>query len=187
MDTFYPTDYTLQCVATGEEFDDSGWLLDCPHCDRPSLIRTQYAQKQLHIYNENNLYKYRDWLPMRRELHCQATHATYRSEGLARALGLQNLYNHNAIFVAVGACADGVGLALLERAGGHRGTSFWEVTVKCDVEILQAQSSCQTLASVGCVRGLAVERPSHGKPIAIFVESVFVADVQLLFGIFGAN
>ena len=92
MDIFYPTDYTLQCVATGEEFDDSGWLLDCPTCDNPSLIRTKYTKKQLHIRNENNLYKYRDWLPVRRPLDCQASHATYRSDGLARALGLQNLY-----------------------------------------------------------------------------------------------
>ena len=92
MDRFYPTDYTLRCVATGEEFDDKGWMLDCPTCDTHSLIRTQYAKKQLHIYNEQGLYKYRDWLPVRRQLHCQAAHATYKSEGLARALGLRNLY-----------------------------------------------------------------------------------------------
>lgn len=92
MDRFYPTDYTLQCVATGERFNDEGWSLDCPTCEQPSLIRTNYTKKQLHIRNEQGLYKYRDWLPIRRELHCQASHATYRSEGLAKALGLQNLY-----------------------------------------------------------------------------------------------
>lgn len=92
MDRFRPTEYKLQCVATGELFEDEGWSLDCPTCETSSLIRTQYAQKQLHIYNENNLYKYRDWLPVRRLLRCDATHATYRSEGLARALGLENLY-----------------------------------------------------------------------------------------------
>lgn len=92
MDTFYPTDYTLQCVATGERFNDEGWSLDCPTCEQPSLIRANYTKKQLHIRNEQGLYKYRDWLPIRRELHCQASHATYRSMGLAKALGLQNLY-----------------------------------------------------------------------------------------------
>lgn len=92
MDKFTPTEYTLQCVATGEEFADEGWTLDCPTCNTPSLIRTQYTRRQLHIRNEQGLYKYRDWLPMRRLLYCQAAHATYRSEGLARALGLQNLY-----------------------------------------------------------------------------------------------
>lgn len=92
MERFYPTDYTLRCVATDEEFKDEGWLLDCPTCAKSSLIRTQYTKTQLHIYNEQGLYKYRDWLPMRRQLHCHASHATYKSEGLAKALGLQNLY-----------------------------------------------------------------------------------------------
>ena len=92
MDRFHPTDYTLRCVATGEEFNDEGWTLDCPTCKKPSLIRTQYAKKQLHIYNEQGLYKYRDWLPIRRQLLCRASLATYKSEGLAKVLGLKNLY-----------------------------------------------------------------------------------------------
>lgn len=92
MDRFYPTDYTLQCVATGERFADEGWSLDCPTCATPSLIRTQYAKRQITLYNDNNLYRYRDWLPLRRELHCESMHATYKSIGLAKALGLQNLY-----------------------------------------------------------------------------------------------
>lgn len=92
MDKFRPTKYTLRCVATGEEFEDCGWSLDYPTCRKPSLIRTHYAAKQLRLYNDNSLYKYRDWLPMRRMLHCEATHATYKSDGLARALGLKNLY-----------------------------------------------------------------------------------------------
>ena len=92
MDKFYPTDYTLRCVATDEEFIDDGWSLDCPTYATPSLIRAQYAQKRLHIYNDSGLYKYRDWLPMRRLLHCTADHATFKSEKLAQRLGLHNLY-----------------------------------------------------------------------------------------------
>ena len=92
MEKFYPTKYSLRCVATGEVFEDSGWLLDCPTCSKPSLIRTQYANRQLTLHNDNGLYKYRDWLPMRRLLHCEATHATYKSVGLASLLGLKNLY-----------------------------------------------------------------------------------------------
>lgn len=92
MDKFQPTKYTLRCVATGEVFEDNGWSLDYPTCRKPSLIRTQYAAKQLKLYNDNSLYKFRDWLPMRRMLHCDASHVTYKSEGLAAALGLRNLY-----------------------------------------------------------------------------------------------
>ena len=92
MKTFSPTEYTLCCVATGEEFDDSGWSLDYPTCSKPSLIRTNYIKKQLQIDHSNGLYKYRDWLPMRRSMHCDVTHATYKSEGLANHLGLKNLF-----------------------------------------------------------------------------------------------
>ena len=92
MDKFYPTDYTLQCVATGQEFDDNGWMLNCPTCAMPSLIRAQYAQKQLYIHDDHGLYKYRDWLPLKRILRCESTHATYKSEKLARILALDNLY-----------------------------------------------------------------------------------------------
>ena len=92
MDKFTPTEYTLQCVATGEEFADEGWSLDSPTCSKPSLIRTQYAKRRLSLYNDNTIYRYRDWLPMRRLLHCEATHATYKSKGLAKRLGLSNLY-----------------------------------------------------------------------------------------------
>ena len=92
MEKFSPTEYSLLCVATGEVFEDEGWSLDHPTCSKPSLIRTQYSKKQLTLHDDQNIYKYRDWLPIRRMLHCEATHATYKSEGLAKALGLENLY-----------------------------------------------------------------------------------------------
>ncbi len=104
MKGFTPTEYNLLCVATGEEFEDNGWALDCPTCEKPSLIRAQYAKKQLTIYDDKGLYKYRDWLPMKRMLKCDATHATYKSEGLAEALGLENLYiTFNGYFPEKGA------------------------------------------------------------------------------------
>lgn len=104
MKGFTPTEYNLLCVATGEEFEDNGWSLDCPTCEKPSLIRAQYAKKQLTVYDDKGLYKYRDWLPMKRMLHCEATHTTYKSEGLAKALGLENLYiTFNGYFPEKGA------------------------------------------------------------------------------------
>ncbi len=92
MDQFKPTRYSLQCVATKEEFEDEGWLLDYPTCSKPSLIRTKYAAKQLNLYDCNSLYRYRDWLPVKRMLNCDAIHATYKSEGLASTLNLENLF-----------------------------------------------------------------------------------------------
>ena len=104
MNRFSPTEYSLLCVATNEVFEDEGWTLDYPTCDTHSLIRTQYANKQLTIYSGNGLYRYRDWLPLKRELCCQSQQATYKSIGLARVLGLKNLYiTFNGYFPARGA------------------------------------------------------------------------------------
>ncbi len=92
MNSFQPTKYRLQCVATGEGFEDNGWSLDHPTCNKPSLIRTQYAAKQLNIYNDSSLYRFRDWLPIKRPIQCESSHATYKSIELAKTLGLENLY-----------------------------------------------------------------------------------------------
>ena len=93
MAQFTPTQYELICVATGEQFADAGWTLDYAGYDKPSLVRAVYAKKQLTVYDDQQgLYKFRDWLPMKRMLKCDAVPVTYRSEGLAKALGLENLY-----------------------------------------------------------------------------------------------
>ena len=47
MENFTPTPYTLECVATGREFEDAGWMLADPQCKEPSLVRTKYARKQI--------------------------------------------------------------------------------------------------------------------------------------------
>jgi len=93
MENFTPTAYTLKCVATGHEFDDAGWTLEYKSCTEPSLIRTIYAKKQLEVKDDSyGLYKFCDWLPVNRMLKGSAAPVTYRSEGLARHLGLDSLY-----------------------------------------------------------------------------------------------
>ncbi|MBQ2992434.1 MAG: cysteate synthase [Alistipes sp.] len=105
MSEFTPTEYNLICVATGEEFEDNGWTLDYAGYDKPSLIRATYAKKQLTVYEGDcGLYKFRDWLPMKRMLKCSSSPVTYKSKGLAKALGLDNLYiTFNGWFPEVGA------------------------------------------------------------------------------------
>lgn len=105
MSEFTPTEYKLVCVATGEEFEDTGWTLDYAGYDKPSLIRAAYAKKQLTVYEGDcGLYKFRDWLPMKRMLKCSSSPVTYKSKGLAKALGLDNLYiTFNGWFPEVGA------------------------------------------------------------------------------------
>ncbi|WP_418983876.1 cysteate synthase [Alistipes sp.] len=105
MKDFTPTDYTLECVATGREFADEGWTLADRACKSPSLIRTRYARKQIEVKPaEYGLYRFCDWLPVRRMLQGSSAPVTYRSKGLAEYLGLENLWiTFNGYYPAIGA------------------------------------------------------------------------------------
>lgn len=87
------TNYNLQSVASGDIFDDSGWLLDAPGETTPGLIRAVYEKKQLTPRGSDfGLYTFADWLPVNKSLQGSYAPVTYRSEGLARELGLSNLW-----------------------------------------------------------------------------------------------
>ena len=91
---FTPTKYQLQTVATGRLFEDEGWTLDDKQCDKPSMVRPIYEKKQL-VVKEGaclGLYRYADWLPIKTMLKHPSEPITYKSEGLAKRLGLNNLY-----------------------------------------------------------------------------------------------
>lgn len=93
MKNFKATVYTLQCVATGHEFEDSGWILEDRESEGPSLVRAIYQQKKLTLRGDDyGFYKFCDWLPVKRLLKGSAAPVTYRSQGLAKHLGLENLY-----------------------------------------------------------------------------------------------
>ena len=93
MMNFERTRYFLQSVNTGQIFPDSGWLLDAPGEKAPSLIRAIYENRQLNVRDElPGLYKFADWLPIRRILDGSSAPVTFRSQALARALGLSNLW-----------------------------------------------------------------------------------------------
>ncbi len=87
------TVYQLQSGISGKVFDDLGWVLDCPDDKKPALIRAVYQKKQLEVKgNGYGLYRFADWLPVNRMLQGSSAPVTYKSEGLARRLGLKNLY-----------------------------------------------------------------------------------------------
>ncbi len=85
--------YLLQNCAPGRVFEDSGWLLSDPHYQGHSLIRALYHKKQLDYSDHGKgFYRFADWLPVKRILPNSAAPITYKSEGLARHIGLKNLY-----------------------------------------------------------------------------------------------
>ena len=90
---FKPTKYTLRSVATGNEFADTGWMLTAPDEEHPTLIRAEYESKKLELFDKDlGFYKFASWLPVKRLLHGSSAPVTYKSEGLAKVLGLSNLY-----------------------------------------------------------------------------------------------
>lgn len=93
MSQFTPTRYQLETVATGRRFEDTGWMLADPQCKEPSLIRAIYEKKQITFGpEERGIYKFADWMPVKRMLKGSAPTITYKSEKLAAKLGLPKLY-----------------------------------------------------------------------------------------------
>ncbi len=105
MENFKPTKYTMTCVATGREFDDTGWILDDAEYKSPSLVRAKYSKNQLELKPESyGIYKFCDWLPAKRILNGSSAPVTYKSEDLAKHLGLENLWiTLNGYYPAKGA------------------------------------------------------------------------------------
>ncbi len=90
---FKATGYTLVCFADKHKFEDSGWSLADPDCEKPSLIRAEYEKKQYTPREDlEGLYRYAGWLPVRRTLKGSCAPVTYKSTALASELGLENLY-----------------------------------------------------------------------------------------------
>jgi cysteate synthase len=93
MKSFNPTKYELYNVADGRLFEDEGWTLEDPKYTGNSLIRALYEKKQLTVGDASmGLYRFADWLPVKRMLAGSCAPVTYKSKGLANALGLRNLY-----------------------------------------------------------------------------------------------
>ena len=93
MTSFNKTKYHLQSLCCGENFDDKNWELNCPKNGEPSLIRAIYDIKQL-VIDETlpGLYKFASWLPIDKILKGSGAPVTFKSKGLAKILGLTNLY-----------------------------------------------------------------------------------------------
>ncbi|MBK9291556.1 MAG: cysteate synthase [Bacteroidetes bacterium] len=90
---FVPTSYRLQSQATGNIYDDTGWLLDPPGEDRPALLRAVYASKTLQLRGSDyGLYTFADWLPVKRMLAGSSAPVTWQSKEFGKHLGLNNLY-----------------------------------------------------------------------------------------------
>ncbi len=80
-------------VLSGRVFEDEGWTLSDSEAPAPSLVRTLYDKSRIDFGpKEAGIFRFLDWLPVRRTLKGSGATVTYRSARLADALGLDNLY-----------------------------------------------------------------------------------------------
>jgi len=88
------TKYDLLNVLDGHVFkDENGWTLNDPDSPKPSLVRAVYETKKfLPDPEEEGLYRYHNWMPVRRSLKGSCAPVTYKSKALCYMLGLDNLY-----------------------------------------------------------------------------------------------
>ncbi|HEY3422946.1 MAG TPA: cysteate synthase, partial [Methanocellaceae archaeon] len=120
--------YELFCHGCGHAIPDH-YTLSCT-CGA-GLIRAEYAAKQLTLRDLPGMWKFYDWLPCKEFIDTPGSTVTYKSEGLAKELGLDNLYiAFNGFWPEIGARMDTCSFKELEapptiaRAKEHKGRAM---------------------------------------------------------------
>jgi len=83
-------EYIVRCVGCGAVQPDYALTCSCPNDN--SLLRAYYASKRLILRNFPGIWKFYEWLPVRGISKAGENSVTYKSIGLAKELGLKNLY-----------------------------------------------------------------------------------------------
>lgn len=87
------TQYILESQATKKTFNDEGWTLNAPNETQAGLVRAIYEKKQLEVKDDSyGLFKFADWLPIHKMIKGSYAPVTFKSKGLAKEIGLNNLY-----------------------------------------------------------------------------------------------
>jgi cysteate synthase len=87
--------YVLECPVCGHRYEDSPqeFLLSCPEPHAPALLRAIYRVKKFVTHPEHTgVFRFLDWLPVRRALPGAAGPVAFHSESLGASLGLENLF-----------------------------------------------------------------------------------------------
>ncbi len=82
-------EYRLRCVS--DRSVQPPYSLSCPHDS--SLLRADYQARQIEPKSLPGIWRFLDWLPVHGIIaEAEGAPVTYKSRGLARELGLENLY-----------------------------------------------------------------------------------------------
>jgi cysteate synthase len=91
--TDVPTHYSVVCPVCGWRAPDDGTVLVCPVVHEPALLQADYQGAPFATDDDQpGLYRYRRWLPIRRQLRGATTTQVYQSTRLGRFLGLRRLW-----------------------------------------------------------------------------------------------
>lgn len=84
------TEYSLECRTCGDRFHDDGVRLQCLNATShgPSLLTTRYAESRFVVKtHEPGVFRYRAWLPQKKEVLGLGRTVTYRSDALTKLTG----------------------------------------------------------------------------------------------------
>lgn len=82
-------DYILKCLECGKELEDHFTNACGKH---NALLKSVYRIKRIATQDKPGLWRFSDWLPVRKHFDCDTSPITYKSKGLAKELGLKNLH-----------------------------------------------------------------------------------------------
>ncbi len=82
--------FKLICVKSGEEKMPDPFDFSCK--SHSSLVKSVYSKKKLNLKDKQGIWRFIDWLPVKKASSYSEKPITYRSEGLAAELGLKNLF-----------------------------------------------------------------------------------------------
>jgi len=149
-------DYEVRCVSDGSL--QPSFALNCPNDS--SLLRAYYAAKRLEPRDLPGMWRFFDWLPVHGIIKdAGAGSVTYKSQGLARELGLENLY--------ISFCG-----YWPERKAAMPTCSFKDLEALPTMQRLKDQGGSSTLvvASAGnTARAFAQVASLTGQKLALFV------------------
>jgi len=85
--------YNLVCCADGTPVRQKHAFDFVPACHENALIKAKYVKPNLKVdHDRPGMWKYTDWLPVSEQNSYSYGPVTYKSKGLAGALGLSNLW-----------------------------------------------------------------------------------------------
>lgn len=169
--------HLLVCAGCGRGQADDGLVLYCPYCAESSLLRTRYMLGRPNFgQHSSGMFRYADWLPVRREIPGSCRPLVYRSEGLAARLGLTDLWIAFSGYWP-------------ERGCHMVSSSFKELEAYCVLARTPVSAGIMVVASAGNTAAafLAAGRRAPGTACALVVPERTLPDLATVAAIAGPS